>query len=616
MTGSRLSAGSFPGGGALLQAPFEPSAKDRLVDWSIALLLLTGYVWLLLVTTDNLGYARDEGFYFQASKSYAHWFQLLLKDGSAAMAPEVVDRYWRANNEHPALIKSLFALSYQYLYLKFQLFAEEGTAFRFPGMVLSGGALSVTYLWARRVLGVGLLGRLSALAAAVMLGAMPRVFYHAHLSCFDMPVLTMWLVTTYAYWRAAMNGRWSAALLSGVLYGLLLNTKHNSWLLPFALLPHLFLLGSMRLWVRPLTGRAGALKALFCMGTLGPLVFYAGWPWIWRDTIKRLTSYAQFHLKHDYYNMEFLGHTYWEPPMPRGYAPVMTLATVPTITWVLALLGVVVAFRGPLLGVLARLRGASASSDSAETLTEPPGQDSSATAPIASTVAIIRPSATPARPTSHLPTFTLWALCVLISYAPWLRDSTPIFGGTKHWIQAYPFLCLFGGLGLFVTTRHLTQRFTAGPARAAVMAAALACVLTAPVLTTWRSHPWGLSAYVPLVGGAPGAATLGLNRTFWGYTTGSAAEYINREAPPGARIFIHDTAHPSWQMMVKDGRLRRDLRVVWRPSDSDIAIYHHEPHMLRVEYQLWVAYQTTRPAWVGTHHGVPVVWVYQRGQVR
>ena len=33
--------------------------------------------------------------------------------------------------------------------------------------------------------------------------------------------------------------------------------------------------------------------------------------------------------------MEFLGETYWKPPMPRLYAWVMTVATVPAITLVL-----------------------------------------------------------------------------------------------------------------------------------------------------------------------------------------------------------------------------------------------------------------------------------------
>ncbi|MCA9644514.1 MAG: hypothetical protein KC492_27670, partial [Myxococcales bacterium] len=282
---------------------------------------------------------------------------------------------------------------------------------------------------------------------------------------------------------------------------------------------------------------------------------------------------------HDYYNMEFLGHTYWEPPMPRGYAPVMTVATVPTITLTLFAVGLVVAFRRPLSQGIAWLRRRSTES-------------------------------LPKR----FPTFALWACCVLVSYGPWVKSDTPIFGGTKHWIQAYPFIALFAGLGLWVTLERLVHLVESRPLalRRGVQVATTCAVLSAPIVTTWNSHPWGLSAYVPLVGGAPGAASLGLNRTFWGYATGYAADWLNQEAPPNARVFIHDTAHQSWQMMVSDGRLRKDLHVVWRPSDADIAIYHHEPHMLKVEYQVWVAFNTIQPAWVGTHNGVPVIWIYKR----
>jgi hypothetical protein len=145
-----------------------------------------------------------------------------------------------------------------------------------------------------------------------------------------------------------------------------------------------------------------------------------------------------------------------------------------------------------------------------------------------------------------------------------------------------------------------------------VPAALAAIVLAAPIAITLHSHPFGLSAYTPLVGGAPGAATLGLNRTFWGYTTGSVQDFINQHAPQGATVFVHDTAFQSWDMMQRDGRLRRDLRPTLTIESSTFALYHHEPHMGRVEYQIWLAYGTVKPAHVGAFDGVPVVWVYAR----
>ena len=65
---------------------------------------------------------------------------------------------------------------------------------------------------------------------------------------------------------------------------------------------------------------------------LGPLIFFAGWPWLWHDTLPRLRDYAAFHLHHEYYNMEYFGVNYFWPPFPSSYAWVMTLFTVPFTT--------------------------------------------------------------------------------------------------------------------------------------------------------------------------------------------------------------------------------------------------------------------------------------------
>ena len=77
-------------------------------------LVLIALAWLALLvfTSTDLGFARDEGFYFSAARSYAQWFELLATKPSQALAPGVVDAAWSANHEHPSLVKSLFAISW------------------------------------------------------------------------------------------------------------------------------------------------------------------------------------------------------------------------------------------------------------------------------------------------------------------------------------------------------------------------------------------------------------------------------------------------------------------------------------------------------------------------
>jgi 4-amino-4-deoxy-L-arabinose transferase-like glycosyltransferase len=594
-----------------------PAWTNRLLDPLIAVGLVGGYVALLLATVGDLGYARDEGFYYWAAQSYERWFDLLLTDPSAALEREQVDRVWSVNHEHPALMKSLFALSLRYLHTKWHWLSEAGTALRLPGMVVSSLAVGVTYLWACRAV-----GRWPALVAALLLALMPRVFYHSHLACFDMPVAALWLATTYAYWRSLPERGLRWPILTGVLFGLLLNTKHNSWLLPLALVAHWVLIRSRLLGQRVGPGWVKLPIALVAMLTIGPVLWLLTWPWIWFDTAKRLGEYVSFHMNHDYYNMEFLGQTYWKPPMPRGYAWVMTAATVPSITLLLFAVGLIDSVRLDRQGLRTlaatvagwsrawrtRLAGGR-QSDTSSDHSLPPEQPAPADAES-------RRSA-PAGVQLRRHGDWLWLVCLLTSYAPWLSTSTPIFGGTKHWLTAYPFLCLLAARGFSLTSTRLCAllgpRLPERLARYPLVAAGLAvCVTLGPALMTAQSHPWGLSAYTPLVGGAPGAATLGLNRTFWGYTTGAVAGFINQRAPPYGAVYVHDTAMQSFSLMHRDGRLRRDLRGVWYIHTSDLALYHHEPHMSRVEYQVWVDYGTTTPAHVGTYHGVPVVWVYVR----
>jgi 4-amino-4-deoxy-L-arabinose transferase-like glycosyltransferase len=530
------------------------------LDVLLAAALFFGYAALLVGTSRSVGFTRDEGFYFAASRHYGAWFELLWRDPALALTRETVDRHWAVNREHPALIKTLFALSNRWLG---GAFAEVSTSFRFPAMVLSSASVALIFMWGRRSF-----GRSGALVAALSFAFMPRPFFHAHLACFDLPVSAMWLIASYVYSRALATPRWGWLLGAGVVYGFLLDTKHNSWLFPFALVAHFALTRGRALLSdlrggRPFWNRLP--RAWLSLLLVSPLTFVALWPWLWHDTFARFADYVAFHTGHEYYNMEFLGRTYWKPPMPRAYAWLMTLATVPLVTLLLSLAGGVAAAR-------ARSCNANARSD-----------------------------------------WALWAVSVAMSFAPWLSSDTPIFGGTKHWMTAYPFLCLFAGLGF----TKLQAAVRAAAPRLAIAPLLGLSVLLGPVLMTLHSHPFGLSAYMPLVGGAPGAATLGLNRAFWGYTTESLAPFVNERAPKRATVYVHDTALQSFGMFQEDERLRRDLRGSLNIAASDVALYHHEPHMSRVEHQIWLEYGTVAPSAIATFDGVPIAWVYLRpGPIR
>ncbi len=572
----------------------EPTWRDRLrfgeevggADHLVGAGIGAVYVAWLLATARSLGFARDEGFYFRAATDYARWFRLLFERPRLAFEQSSIDPVWQTNSEHPALMKSLFSLSWMFLHEKWKVFADASTAFRFPGMVMAGLALWLVYIWGARAF-----SRRAGVFAACGLALMPRVFYHAHLACFDVGIMTMWTACVYVYWRAEQKGGLAWAALAGVMYGLTLETKHNSWILPAVFLAHAFVLHGRRIGRAARVGQIPVPASLLAMATIGPVVFIALWPWLWNDTLPRFQAYARFHLNHEYYNMEFLHVNYWKAPSPKGYMPVMIAATVPAVTLLLFFVGLGERIKIAWHRVRALL----------------------AHVPfLASQLRVSKGDG----PKDRYETDLLLFLAFAAPLAVFLLPATPIFGGTKHWFPAYPFLCLFAGRGFDLACgameRALSARLPDARARFAANAAVLACVVLGPLAVTAHSHPFGLSSYVPLVGGTAGGADLGLNRQFWGFTTQSLADYFEKNAPQGATVFIHDTAWDSWSRMLDERRLRPDLRGVGTISEADFAIVHHELHMAETDFNAWIGYGHVAPDFVLTQDGVPIVSVYRR----
>jgi 4-amino-4-deoxy-L-arabinose transferase-like glycosyltransferase len=562
----------------LLVLPDRIGWRDQVIGAALA----SAYVIWLLATARSLGFPRDEGVYFHAATSYIGWWRQLFEHSKDALTPGAIESAWGYNGEHPALMKTLFGLSWWLFHEKWHVFSDPSTAFRLPGMCAAGASLWTTYLFGARAW-----TRRAGLVAAALLALMPRVFFHSHLACFDVAIMALWVMVVYVYWRALERGGVGWIVAAGVMYGLALETKHNAWFLPAVLVPHAVFV-ALAHWPRLPRGlRLGRIPvpwALLSMAVIGPLVFYALWPRLWTDTRAHLEWWVKFHLNHEYYTIEFLGKNYFEAPSPRAYLPVMVVATVPTITIFLFLVG----------AIDRAMRAAERARAWWRRIRDKRG-DGAAGDP--------------------LETDLLLALAFLVAIGPWLLEKTPIFGGTKHWLTAYPSLVLFAGRGFDLALSGMRRVLPAARPRAwlAAQAALFASVIAGPLAMTAHSHPFGLSAYVPLVGGTAGGADWGLNRQFWGFTTQTAAEeYLNTEAPRNAAVFIDDTTGEAWSRMEQEGRVRSDLRAAWAPGDAQIALVQHELHMNAVDYVIWQAFGTDAPAYVVVHDGVPIVSIYRR----
>ena len=597
-----------------IQAP-SPSTPSRWRrEWLLPLLLAIATSSWMLSVEGRQGIGRDESQYFRAGERYWGWFESVwnnLREGhpGRSFSRTAVDGTWEDNHEHPPLMKILFGVSWRLFHtcdcagakrglhpipisgrhVTLPLFKRESSAFRFPAILLAGLGVALVYWLARRVL-----LPVPAAIAAVLSVAQPHYFFHAQISCFDVPITVMAVLVALAYWKSLRSPRWG--ILCGVLWGFALATKHNAWLFPVFLAAHY-------LWIRRGDLRRLRLPrvplAFVSMATLGPLVLFILWPWLWYSPVNRTRGWVQRHMQHEHYNFEYLGRNWNLPPkepslkLLRATFPfVSTFFTLPVTTLALSALGTVVFLR--------RRRRAG---ESSQVL-----RDAS---PIALRPSWLRPGAD----VDCAPGVFL-AIHIAGPIAMVALPSTPIFGGVKHFLPAMPFLCVVAGAGA-AWLIEVTRKLFPAPRLARALPAALAGLLCLPaVAETSRSHPDGLGHYNMLAGGFAGGASLGMNRQFWGYSALPVLPWMVQHRPPSNRIYWHDVLHDAIVMYSRDGRLPLGIGDVGVGEQvleqSELGIVILEKHFTIYEGLAWQAYRTTQPSIVYAHEGVPFVVAYER----
>lgn len=586
--------------GSLPVARTERSWLSRRADRLIALALFLGVTMVTCAAQRSQGVHRDESVYMDAGERYIGWWEQVLRGQlDAPLGKAQVMKTWNINAEHPPLMKLLYGLSWRVLadvdtsaMSLHPAGARQGgapgtlgltseiTAFRAPTIAMFGLLVALVYLFFLAALGrrterdePTLAARAGALAAALLTACQPRLFFHAQTASFDLPAATMWFACVFAYWRAihSRNDTRDAVRL-GVLFGLFLATKLQSFFLPIAL-------GLHWLWLAARTrfSKWPTLRIPIAMAVLSPLVLFALWPYLWHDTFAHLGKYIGFHTGHVHYNFEYAGTNYNTPPFPWHEPLGMLVTTAPVILLALAAIGIVLLVRTRKEHELAW--------------------------------GTFDPRATRA----------LLLVAGLVPIAPFLTGRAPIFGETKHWLGTMPILALCAGFAVQALVPALLAELRLTDRRRAALglAAALIAVCVVPALVeTVRSHPYGLSHYNALAGGAPGGADLGMNRQFWGYAPQGLFATLDAELPRGAKLYPHDMAHDAMTIAQRDKRLRRDLvdSGMEQPgiNGSQAALLVHELHFAKYDFMIWNGYGTVQPAEVLTLDGVPLVSLYRR----
>ena len=164
-------------------------------------------------------------------------------------------------------------------------------------------------------------GTATGIAVAAMLIGMPNVIGHARIAALESATNLAWvaaMIPLLSWWTGTKAPSNKQAIISGVLWGLLMLTKVQGILLP----PIVFVWAVWRF-------RVHAVRPLACWTIIGSIVFFAGWPWLWLNPVDNIMSYLGRTTERTTLYCWYFGKRYADKVVPWHYPFVMTLISLP-----------------------------------------------------------------------------------------------------------------------------------------------------------------------------------------------------------------------------------------------------------------------------------------------
>jgi hypothetical protein len=217
-------------------------------------------------------------------------------------------------------------------------------------------------------------------------------------------------------------------------------------------------------------------------------------------------------------------------------------------------------------------------------------------------------------------TYSFLFINFFIPFAMIAHPQVPHFGGTKHWLPGVPFFAMFAGLAFEMSMRavgsffreHGKENAVAGPVRNFIIAFVFGSFLIVPSLfETIHNHTNGSTYYNAFSGGYQAMGKYKMQREFWGNTAFSAIPWINENARENASVDFHDTNWDSYNMYLRDGILRPDIKAQWDYRNADYHLFHWHKEFLDIENEVKAFYGTQQPVAAVSADGVPLLNVYE-----
>lgn len=525
------------------------------------------------------GLTDDDDFYAPAGKSYAGWLGKAFTSPGEAFSKPAIDRAFKINNEHPPFAKLVMGVSHFVTAKWLPIYADlDGARFGVALLCALLCAVLVRLCWRP-------LGPVPALFSALALLALPRFVFHSQVATLDVPVATLVVMTTAAFFWGETSKRWAWA--TGLVFGLALLTKLNA---PFAAIPATLyaLLCRWRGFRFELSKGKAALRippvprSLVAMALIGPVVFVAGWPWLWFDTAKRFGAYVAFHLGHYPIYLFYEGEIYTKPFAPWHMPFTMAAGVIPLPLLVLGLIGAGVAARAVVrLARYADERGEVPAVSSRDKL------------------------------------LALVLLQALFAIGVVAFSNVPKYGGEKLFMPFFPLFAVLAAQGLVVVTESLAGLWPRlSPGRAVMATAMLGALAVLPgyVGSARFFGGFALSYYAEALGGLRGATARGYERTYYDIADKDLARWLDANVGPGDRVHFepnHKEYVRTYRWLKNDGYISGRVVLEGQRDRANVLVLTHE--------RRWSTY----PALLAEHRryekiyekridGVPLYTVYRR----
>jgi 4-amino-4-deoxy-L-arabinose transferase-like glycosyltransferase len=460
-----------------------------------ALILGLTFLAALMVfalVADDIGMNVDEGPYIFAGGYYSAW---IVDTAKTVFSPTGLKRQWGSiedfsrgwfyNHEHPPIAKTVYGIFGRLFEQPLgQILAPRIGALFFQLVLL----ISVYFLITPRY------GRLAATFAMLAILSHPRLLAHSSMCGLDMPAVATAMLFVLFFVKGLECRICSA--LCGVALGLAVGTKINN---PF--------IGIAVAGWGLMFHRTKAIRNIVFMATLGPLTFFATWPWMWKNTIARVQEYMQFHLNHMIEPVFYMGATFRGAPW--HYAIVMLLVATPLV---------LVLFAG---SVFARRWK---------------------------------------RPVDDL--LILLAVLVVAPILVVMPESVPIYNGLRLFLMSATVISVLAGIGAAQVYDRLKQTSWFVLRKRELVAGIGAVLLLPGFFGSIVTHPFEMTYYGAQVGYRTGAMELGFNLVPWGQADAGLIEWLNEKFPDGADIAWDSGAATAIAYYRTLGKLNPKIRVV------------------------------------------------------